>query len=81
MRPWSGERALPLWLPLPEYAGFLTRDVTASLAAGLRTRPIAETAAAHRSTGCGPTPTTSRPGGLEPEDEAKVLREWHARAA
>ena len=43
--PWAGPRSLPLWLPLPAYGGFMTRDVTASLAAGLRTRPVAQTAA------------------------------------
>jgi nucleoside-diphosphate-sugar epimerase len=78
VRPWSGERALPLWLPLPEYGGFLARDVTDSLAAGLRTRPVAETAVRTldwvRS-----HPDDVKPGGLAPEDETNVLREWHAR--
>jgi nucleoside-diphosphate-sugar epimerase len=80
VRAWSGERALPLWLPLPEYAGFMSRDVTASLAAGLRTRPITETAAstlgwlrAH--------PDDVKRGGLEPGEETKVLGEWSARVA
>jgi hypothetical protein len=26
VRPWMGERSLPLWLPMPDYAGFATRD-------------------------------------------------------
>jgi nucleoside-diphosphate-sugar epimerase len=78
VRPWSGERALPLWLPLPEYAGFMTRDVTDALAAGLVTRPVAETAAStlrwlHSH------PNAVRRGGLVPADETDVLREWHAR--
>jgi nucleoside-diphosphate-sugar epimerase len=42
--PWSGERSLPLWLPRPEYDGFAAHDVAASLAAGLRPRPAADTA-------------------------------------
>jgi nucleoside-diphosphate-sugar epimerase len=42
--PWAGERSLPLWLPRPEYDGMVTHDVAASLAAGLRPRPVAETA-------------------------------------
>ena len=25
---WSGPRSLPLWLPLPEFAGFNTRDTS-----------------------------------------------------
>lgn len=44
VEPWSGKRSLPMWLPLPEYAGFMSRDVTASLAAGLLTRDVAQTA-------------------------------------
>ncbi|WP_326556024.1 NAD-dependent epimerase/dehydratase family protein [Micromonospora sp. NBC_01796] len=80
VREWSGERALPLWLPLPEYAGFLSRDVTASLAAGLRTRPIAETAA-RTLEWLRTHPDDVRRGGLEPADEAKVLREWSTRIA
>ncbi len=43
--PWAGKRSLPLWLPLPRYGGFMTRDARASLAAGLGTRPLADTAA------------------------------------
>jgi 2'-hydroxyisoflavone reductase len=41
--PWMGERSLPLWLPMPEYAGFMSRDVSATLAEGLAVRPLEET--------------------------------------
>ncbi|MER6582507.1 NAD-dependent epimerase/dehydratase family protein [Nonomuraea sp. NPDC001023] len=44
VEPWAGPRSLPLWLPLPEYAGFMARDTSATLAAGLRIRPVADTA-------------------------------------
>ena len=44
VEPWMGERSLPLWLPVPEYAGFMSRDVSETLAAGLTVRPLAETA-------------------------------------
>jgi hypothetical protein len=69
-----------LWLPLPKYAGFLTRDVTDSLAAGLRTRPLAETT---RRTleWMNADPGVVKPGGLATEDETNVLREWHVRRA
>ena len=43
--PWMGDRSLPLWLPLPEYAGFSARDSSAARAAGLVTRPVQETLA------------------------------------
>ena len=46
VRPWAGARSLPLWLPDPEYAGMRDRDVSATLAAGLAPRPLAETAEA-----------------------------------
>jgi len=44
VEPWSGERSIPLWLPRPEYDGFTDVDVSASVGAGLRVRPIEETA-------------------------------------
>ena len=38
-----GPESLPLWLPLPEYAGHPTRDVSRAVAAGLTSRPLEET--------------------------------------
>ncbi|WP_327006166.1 NAD-dependent epimerase/dehydratase family protein [Dactylosporangium sp. NBC_01737] len=72
---WSGPRSLPLWLPLPEYAGFLTRDTTPSLAAGLRTRPLGETAADTLAA----FSDTRHITGLTEEEEVALLREWHAQ--
>ncbi|WP_019545187.1 NAD-dependent epimerase/dehydratase family protein [Streptomyces sulphureus] len=43
VNPWTGPGSLPLWPPRALY-GVLSRDVSASLAAGLRARPIGETA-------------------------------------
>jgi 2'-hydroxyisoflavone reductase len=45
VRPWMGDRSLPLWLPLPDYAGFSSRDSAAARAACLVTRPLAQTLA------------------------------------
>ena len=42
--PWAGEGSLPLWLPRPEYDGMLAHDPGPAVAAGLRLRPLAETA-------------------------------------
>ncbi|MFG1695003.1 NAD-dependent epimerase/dehydratase family protein [Nonomuraea sp. NPDC049309] len=71
--PWAGPRSLPLWLPLPEYAGFMARDVSATLDAGLRIRPIADTArdtlAWLRDSGHQVTKA-----GLTAEEEAELLR-------
>jgi nucleoside-diphosphate-sugar epimerase len=76
--PWAGPRSLPLHLPLPEYAGLGTHDVTDSLAAGLRIRPLEETSAdtlawlrAHSE--------VARTG-LTRAEERAVLDAWHASA-
>src|SRR5205807_7647969 len=41
---WAGPRSLPLWLPLPEFAGFATRDTSPARDCGLTVRPLSETA-------------------------------------
>jgi nucleoside-diphosphate-sugar epimerase len=68
--PWAGEGSLPLWLPRPEYDGMLAHDPAPAVAAGLRLRPVSETAP-----GCLDSPVTA----LTPEREAEVLAAWHAR--
>jgi nucleoside-diphosphate-sugar epimerase len=81
VRPWMGERSLPLWLPLPEYAGFTSRDVSASLEAGLRTRDVADTA---RDTLAWLRGLATAPGdgaGITPDDEAALLEKWHSRTS
>lgn len=77
VEPWSGPEGLPLWLPRPEYDGMLAHDVTPSLAAGLRPRPVAETA---RDTLAW---VRAEPGaavsGITRDREAELLAAWHAR--
>jgi nucleoside-diphosphate-sugar epimerase len=41
--PWGGAGSMPLWLPLPEYAGFMSRRNDAAKRSGLRFRPLADT--------------------------------------
>ena len=77
VQPWAGPRSVPLWLPRPAYDGMLAHDPTPSLDAGLRVRPVAETA---RDTlawwrGDPDAPVT----GLTRAEEAEVLAAWHAR--
>jgi len=76
IEPWSGPRSLPLWLPLPEYAGFMSRDVTPSLEVGLQPRPLADTA---RDTAAALRDDTPRIGLTEAE-ETEILDAWHARS-
>ena len=73
--PWSGPRSLPLWLPR-EMAGMLTHDVSEAFDAGLRTRPISETAADTltwlRSEQGRVTVT-----GMTRAEEQELLDDWH----
>jgi nucleoside-diphosphate-sugar epimerase len=77
VEPWMGPRSIPVWLPLPEYAGLMAHDVTASYAAGLTTRPLADTA---RDTleWLRATPDATVTGWTR-EEEEKVLAAWHER--
>ncbi|MEU8076126.1 NAD-dependent epimerase/dehydratase family protein [Catellatospora citrea] len=74
--PWMGERSLPMWLPLPEYAGFLSRDVSPALAAGLSPRPLTDTA---RDTlaWLATAPPRKPWAGITREDETGLLTTWH----
>jgi len=85
VEPWTG---LPLWIPGPEGAAFLSVDSHRARAAGLTFRPVSATA---RDTwswlrelgGALPVPAPddpARPGPLRPEREAEVLRAWSERA-
>jgi hypothetical protein len=75
VEPWAGPRSLPLWLPLPEYGGFLTRDVSASLAAGLICRDVADSA---RATLEDQSARKTQPGGLTADEETELLTAWGA---
>ncbi|HEX6871210.1 MAG TPA: NAD-dependent epimerase/dehydratase family protein [Micromonosporaceae bacterium] len=70
---WMGERSMPLWLPLPEYAGFSTRDASAAVAAGLTRRPIAETLADTLAWELSRERGRPRRAGLSDSDEVALL--------
>jgi hypothetical protein len=73
--PWMGPESLPLWLPGPEYAGFMNRRNAAARAAGLTLRPLAETVRAalrwERERGL----ERERRAGLSPARERALLDE------
>jgi len=73
VRPWSGPRSLPLWAPGEDYAGFMAHDVSASLAAGLRTRPLEDTAAAALEHELRLGLDRERKAGLSAAEEAELL--------
>lgn len=79
VQPWSGPRSLPLWLPMPDDAGGMSRDVTAASDAGLVVRDIAETAADTLAAAREAGSEGRLRCGLDAADEAELLRLWHAR--
>jgi 2'-hydroxyisoflavone reductase len=73
VEPWMGERSLPLWLPLPDYAGFSARDGSAARAAGLVTRPLTDTLADTLAWELASGPDRPRRAGLTAEEERRLL--------
>ncbi len=43
VKAWAGPRSMPLWLPMPDYAGFAARNGQAAVQRGLLHRPLAQT--------------------------------------
>ena len=78
VRRWAGPRSLPMWLPLPDFAGFLTRDTSPARAAGLISRPPADTA---RDTLHWLRNSNGPVVGLTADEESAVLSAWQARGA
>lgn len=77
VEPWS---ELPLWIPStdPAHAGFHRVDATRARAAGLRTRPLADTLAAVLAEGVPPADDPRRAGKLSRVREEALLREYRA---
>lgn len=70
---WMGPASLPLWIDDPDWRGFATLDTSRARAAGLTTRPLADTlrdALADEETR---TANNPRRAGLSDEDERRVL--------
>jgi 2'-hydroxyisoflavone reductase len=72
---WTGPRSLPLWLPLPDFAGFNTRDTAPARDCGLTVRALAETA---RDTLLWVRTAGGPITGLTIDEERAVLAAWHA---
>jgi 2'-hydroxyisoflavone reductase len=76
VRRWAGPRSLPMWLPLPDFAGFATRDTTPARDAGLGVRALSQTA---RDTLGWLRAANGPVVGLTIEEETEVLAAWHRR--
>jgi 2'-hydroxyisoflavone reductase len=74
VEPWT---ELPLWTPGDDMAGFQRSDVSRAVGAGLRFRPIAETAADTLRWAQAADP--DRGAALTREREAELLAEWARR--
>jgi 2'-hydroxyisoflavone reductase len=72
--PWMGPRSLPMWLPMPDYAGFGSRNASAAHRNGLQLRDLqatlADTLAWERTREPG-----TRHAGLSDDDERSLLQE------
>ena len=75
IRRWSGPRSLPLWLPLPDFAGFATRDTSPARESGLTVRALSETAC---DTLAWARSADGVVTGLTADEERAALRAWHA---
>ncbi|SEP04607.1 NAD-dependent epimerase/dehydratase family protein [Amycolatopsis saalfeldensis] len=72
VNPWSGPRSLPLWLPA-DHAGLASHDPAPSLAAGLRTHPLADAVAGALDTERNLGLDRERRSGLSAAEETEVL--------
>lgn len=75
VQPWMGERSLPLWLPVPDYAGFSARDSSAARSAGLSTRPVKDTLRDALAWEIAAGIERPRRAGLSREDERALIHE------
>jgi 2'-hydroxyisoflavone reductase len=76
---WSGPRSLPLWVADPDWQGFMARDTSSAIDAGLRIRPFTETAR-DTLTWLRTSPDAAVTG-LTRAEEAAVLGAWHTLGA
>ena len=74
--PWT---EVPLWIPGEDAAGFMTRDVSAAVAAGLRFRPLAETVRDTLEWDATRRRDEPLKAGLAAQREAELLAEWLRR--
>ncbi len=78
VEPWSD---LPMWLPVPKYAGVLSVDASKAAGAGLRFRPIEDTIEDTLAWIRSRDPGHEWTAGLRPEREARLLHAWKVRSA
>jgi 2'-hydroxyisoflavone reductase len=70
---------LPLWLHSPEWQGMLSVDGSRAAAAGLRTRPVAETARDTLAWARGGDAPADPPAGLARDKEQATLDAWASK--
>jgi 2'-hydroxyisoflavone reductase len=75
IKPWSGPRSLPMWLPMPDFAGFETRDTSPARQSGLVVRSLAETA---RDTFLWSSHADGHITGFTSDEERDAIKAWRA---
>lgn len=70
---WMGPASLPLWIDDPDWRGFATLDTSRARAAGLTTRPLAQTLRDALAYEESRTPDNPRRAGPRGDDERRVL--------
>lgn len=70
---WAGPTSLPLWLPLPDYAGFSSRSGARAVGLGLRRRPLIETLTDVLAWEMEAGPGRPRGAGLTADEERRLL--------
>ncbi|MBM9460034.1 NAD-dependent epimerase/dehydratase family protein [Nocardioides sp. zg-536] len=74
---WAGPRGIPLWLPRPSYDGMMSHDAAPATAAGLVSRPLADTVRDTRAWLA--ADPAARIDGITAEREAELLRRWRVQ--
>lgn len=70
---WSGDPALGLWAPSPSHDGFMARDTSSAVDAGMRPRPVADTAGDWMAAADESPPLAAN---LSRAEERKILADW-----
>ncbi|HEY2795965.1 MAG TPA: NAD-dependent epimerase/dehydratase family protein [Micromonosporaceae bacterium] len=76
---WFGPRSLPMWLPVPEYAGMLCHDGGPARTAGLACRDLADTVRSTLAWQRATSPALAC--GLTADEEASILDSWRAASS
>lgn len=76
VKPWAGPDSLGMWVPVPDYDGFLDRPAGPAVEAGLRPSPLGDTV---KRWWDAKAAVPQLVAGLSREKEGAILGAWHDR--